>query len=68
MSNKNLYPYGTSDGSCGCSGCRDLDQIFGMEIYPLCLSKGESFACDLRKGTKFECWKPEQPAKGKGEK
>jgi len=60
MSRTNPFPYGSSDGSEGCTGCKYLDQIFGMEIYPLCLEKGKDFACDLRKGTRFSCWKPEE--------
>jgi len=60
MSDENPYPYGENNGDGGCQGCRNLDELFGMEVYPLCLEKGEEHTCELS-GHKPDCWESELP-------
>ena len=65
MSKSNPFPYGRcDDGSKGCVGCKWLDEIFGMEVYPLCLKKGEDFTCSVVSNKKMDCWEPEEVANG----
>ena len=60
MSKENPFPYGKGDGSQGCVGCRNLTEIMGMDTYPLCLEKGEDFACEVHRQIRFKCWEAEE--------